>query len=180
MTSKIVLPPTLQFLKFSTRLSGSKLDLSEQEHEAACFTERLARKHPCLQRLEINYGIYWTGMYSVVWGRIRKNMDVGAQEVAPMASDGAKNNEVSSTTTEKGMEGSYSSKSSSKDFILSTIVSTVHPLPLGKLTFTEHRRTILFQNLKSTSARNRIEGRSGESIWAMTWRRLRRLLRRFQ
>jgi len=103
----------------------------------------------------------------VIWGRIRENADV---EATPPIDE--------FSTLPKDMAESYSSKSSSKDFIISTVVSTVHPLPLGKLTFTETRRKIMFQNLKITPTGNVVPDERRVGIWAMTWRKIRRLLQR--
>lgn len=104
----------------------------------------------------------------MIWGRIRENTNVEAT-TPPI-------DELS--ILPKDMEEGYSSKSFSKDFIISTVVSTVQPLPLGKLTFTETRRKIMFQNLKVSSTGIVVPDERRVGIWAMTWRKIRRLLQR--
>ena len=73
MMGNTTLPPGIKHVKLSTRLSSRSLHHVAQEHEAAAFLESFARRHPSVQKIEIEYGIYWTGMYSVVWGRTREN-----------------------------------------------------------------------------------------------------------
>ncbi|KAJ3515703.1 hypothetical protein NLJ89_g1593 [Agrocybe chaxingu] len=199
-------PEALRFLKLTTRLRSPRLDLAEQEHEAACFTEAIARRHPNLQRIELGYGIYWTGTYSAVWGRIRNNValratnsntgHVGSERSGEVSAGGDPNGDADPTTdpaahppriAKEDMEGGYSSKSSSKDYIMSTVVSTVHPLPLGKLTFTEHRRTILFSNDAGPGGSAEglgfgLEDGSADgtrSFWMSAWMRLRRLFGKY-
>jgi hypothetical protein len=167
MMDNAALPPNVKHIKLSTRLSNNpKLNLYEQEREAANFMESFGSHHPSLQRLEIGYGIYWTGMYSAVWGRIRENTEMVSSSDTGDAGP----------TPRVNGDGGYSSKSSSKDYILSTVVSTVHPLPLGKLTFTEHRRTILFTH--DSTLMNKIEQEfadlSQQRIWNILWTRLRK------
>lgn len=168
MMNKVPLPPNIKQMKLSTRLTNDpKLDLHEQEQEVATFMESFGSHHPTMQRMEIGYGIYWTGMYSAVWGRIREN----SEKVHP--SESGDLGSISRDT----MEGGYSSRSSSKDYVLSTVVSTVHPLPLGKLTFTEHRRTILFSpdsTLMDKVDDQELAAPSQRRIWNFLWLRLRR------
>ena len=165
MMDKVPLPPNIKQMKLSTRLTNvPKLDLHEQEREVATFMESFGSRHPTIQRMEIGYGIYWTGMYSAVWGRIRENSE---KVYSPESGD----SELVSR------EGGYSSRSSSKDYVLSTVVSTVHPLPLGKLTFTEHRRTILFtpdSPLMDKVDDEELADPSRRRIWNFLWLRLRR------
>ena len=167
MMDKVSLPPNIKQMKLSTRLaSDPKLDLHEQEREVATFMESFGSHHPTMQRMEIGYGIYWTGMYSAVWGRIRENSE------KVYSSESGSLGPISKDT----IEGGYSSKSSSKDYILSTVVSTVHPLPLGKLTFTEHRRTILFTHNSALMDKvdEEFANQSRQRIWNILWTRLRR------
>lgn len=126
--------------------------------------EAFASRHPAVQRMEIAYGIYWTGMYSGVWGRLRRNAE---------AQSGAGMDQI----THDDVDNGYSSKSSSRDYILSTVVSSVHPLPLGKLTFTEHRRTILFPNdTAGVLAEDQEMPDFGEKrFFGFIWMRFRRL-----
>ncbi|KAF8959631.1 hypothetical protein BDZ97DRAFT_1922803 [Flammula alnicola] len=162
MMNKISLPPNVKYIKFSTRLGSPRIDLAEQEHEAACFMESFASRHPRIQHMDIDYGIYWTGMYSAVWGRIRENNERSESGVDHITRD----------NTDNG----YSSKSSSRHFVLSTVVSTVHPLPLGKLTFTEHRRTILFAHDTSgiLSEDDELHAMGERRFWMLIWTRFRR------
>ncbi len=164
MLGKVTLPPSIRHLKLSTRLVSPKLDLVSQEQEAARYMEAFAARHPMMQQIEIAYGIYWTGMYSAVWGRLRENTEVAS---------GAGMGQL----THDGVDSGYSSKSSSHDYILSTVVSSVHPLPLGKLTFTEHRRTILFPNDTSSAlAEAQEKADFGEKrFFGFIWMRFRRL-----
>ncbi|KAH9479130.1 hypothetical protein JR316_0007709 [Psilocybe cubensis] len=172
MMNEMSLPRSIQRLRFSTRLNSSKLDILAQEHEVACFMEAFASRHPNIQRIEIGYGIYWTGMYSGVWGRIRENTEVN--EAQKLQAD--------SQPVKKGGDiddgGGYSSKSSSKDYIVSTVVSTVHPLPLGKLTFTEHRRKILFPQDTVTAKgieRHEALATGDKRFWGYFWVPIKRL-----
>ena len=128
------IPPHLRYLKVDTRLSSMSTDLEVQERETANFIEAFASHHPAITKLELTYGVYWTGIYSAVWGRLRNND-------APLSTP---SEELAGIMELCG--GGYSSKSSSRHCLMSTVVSTVHPLPLGKLTFSLNRRTILFPN----------------------------------
>lgn len=163
MMGKIVFPPHVRYVKLLTRLASPKLDINRQEHKAACFMESFARRNPALQRFEIGYGIYWTGMYSAIWGRLRENTETESAAVDEITSD--------------NVDNGYSSESSSRNYILSTVVSSVHPLPLGKLTFTEHRRTILFPNDTSGMlAVDHVISEFGEKrFFSFLWMRVRRL-----
>lgn len=166
LMDKASFPPNIKQLKLSTRLiNDPKLNLNEQEREVATFMESFGSHHPTMQRMEIGYGIYWTGMYSVVWGRIRENSEVFSSESRDLG-----------PVSRKNVEGGYSSRTSSKDCILSTVVSTVHPMPLGKLTFTEHRRTILFTHNSALVDKvdQEFPGVSRQRIWNILWMRLRR------
>jgi len=134
--------------------------------------ESFASRHPGLQRIEIEYGIYWTGMYTATWGRIRENHNVSNSNLDDVESDESLSEHQPISKVKGDQDGGYSSNSSSKDYILSTMVLTVHPLPLGKLIFTEHRRRILFpqDTLPSALAEQRIlgdesDGRTWTSIW---------------
>ncbi|KDR80995.1 hypothetical protein GALMADRAFT_207893 [Galerina marginata CBS 339.88] len=175
--STITLPPRIKHLKFSTRLTRHKLDLSSQEHEAATFMESFASRHPSIQRIEVDYGIYWTGTYSVIWGRIRENSDTLATTSTTATSNPSDAELPMPTKDALNGDAGYSSKSSSKEYILSTVVSTVHPLPLGKLTFTEHRRRILFpQDTVSISPAD--EGKGDKRFWTVIWDGFRRIFGR--
>lgn len=175
MMNEILLPPGIKQLAFSTRLNSSKLSILAQEHEAACFMEAFAGRHPNIQRIEIGYGIYWTGMYSAIWGRLRENTEMETSE--------ARHLRANSKPVSKGGEledgDGYSSKSSSKDYIVSTVVSTVHPLPLGKLTFTEHRRKILFPQDTVTAAKSvgdrEVLDTGDKRFWGYLWVPIKRL-----
>lgn len=181
MMGNATLPPRIKHVKLSTRLSGRSLHHVAQEHEAAAFMESFARRHPTVHRIEIEYGVYWTGMYSVVWGRTREN-NVNLQLPSDPAYPGnfSSNSDLVPDVESDG--GGHSSKSSSKDHILSTVVSTIHPLPLGRLTFTEHRRKIFFPHDSigaiGDPANLEHEGDSEKRLWNLIWGRLRRFLGR--
>ena len=133
MIGTIVLSSTLKSIKFLTRL-GSEEDLRVQENQATSFIQAFASQYPKVQTIEISYGIYWSGMYTAKWGRIRQTNDERKKgDSSQRGSEVGKVNE----------SGGYSVKSSSKDGLMSTIISSVSPLPLGKLIFTEHRRMII-------------------------------------
>jgi len=141
MIGVIVLPSSLKSIKLLTRL-GSDEGLPDQEHQAASFIQTFASQYPKVQLIDISYGMYWTGTYTAKWGRIRQNNE---ESLIPKG-------EASNSAVIKTNEcGGYSSKSSSHDCVVSTIISSINPLPLGKLTFTEHRRMILFQPGSSLS-----------------------------
>ncbi|PPQ74056.1 hypothetical protein CVT24_012949 [Panaeolus cyanescens] len=197
-------PPVKDGEGSSSQTKDSITIPSSQERAAAEFTEGLAKLCPNLHRVEVNYGIYWTGMCTAVWGRIRENDNYQTQRGWKMlkkkrcghdlkekrrdnssqdawdpangnrdaqqesqrpesartpssasfadsdtvaTSDESDNDlDINRPVAPRKIKEGYSSKSSSKEYILSTVVSSVHPLPLGKLTFTEHRRTILLQD----------------------------------
>jgi len=180
MMNDVSLPPTLKCLKFSTRLTSPRVDLTGQEHEAALFMETIAQKHQAVELIEVSYGIYWTGMYSAIWGRIRDNAaGSGTMTTLRMGKNGLLVN-----GTKKDAGGSFSHQSTSKDYILSTVVTDVYPLPLGKLTFTEHRRTILFQQDGSAAAAIRAQEAGvhhewhERRFWTEPWTKLRKIFRR--
>ena len=136
MIDTIALPSNLKSIKLLTRL-GTKYNLTVQENQAASFIEAFASKYPKVQRIDISYGMYWTGTYTAKWGRIRQTSDEGLVKSG---------HQIGPAVREVNEGGGYSSKSSSNDYLMSTTISSVNPLPLGKLTFTQHRRMILFQN----------------------------------
>lgn len=143
MIGTIILPSGLKSIRLLTRL-GSEENLTVQENQAAFFIQAFASQYPKVQQIEISYGIYWTGIYSAKWGRIRQTNDE--------TKEGDSSRAGSEVRRKVNEGGGYSSKSSSNDCLISTIISSVNPLPLGKLTFTEHRRMIIFQNGSLSSA----------------------------
>ena len=167
MIGTIVLPSTLQSIKLITRLNSDQ-DVPGQKHQVASFIQAFATQYPKVQRIYISYGIYWTGTYTAKWGRILQTND-----------DNLIQKEEDSSQPESakvvGVEGvGYSSESSSTDCLTSTVISSVNPLPLGKLTFTEHRRTILFQS-GSPMYPDSVSGLNEQRSWTTNlWMRLRR------
>ena len=161
-----MLPSSLKSIKFKTRL-GSEEDLLVQENQAASFIQAFASQYPKVQRIEISYGIFWTGTYTAKWGRIRRTNDESKE---------------GSGVRKVNKPGGYSSKSSSSnDCLMSTIISSVNPLPLGNLTFTEHRRMIIFQNGSlSTPAAGlpvhhaSVSGSNKRRPWMNFWLRLKK------
>ena len=169
MIGTIMLPSSLKSIKLDTRL-GSEEDLLVQENQAASFIQAFASRYPKVQKINISYGIYWTGTYTARWGRTRQTNDE-SKEGSRTRSGVRKVNE----------SGGYSSKSSSNDCLMSTIISSVNPLPLGNLTFTEHRRMIIFQNGSlSTAAAGfpmhhaSVSGSNNRRPWTNLWMRLKR------
>jgi len=168
MIGTVVLPSSLKSIKFLTRL-GSEEYLTVQKHQASSFIHAFASQYPKVQRIEISYGIYWTGTYTAKWGRI-------------LQTNGESKEEDSSQTGSKVRRlnegGGYSSKSSSDDCL---IISSVNPLPLGKLTFTEHPRMIIFQNGSLSSGavgfpmhHVSVSGSHERRPWMNLWLRLKR------
>lgn len=171
-----ILSPRIKYVKVTTRLTSPRQDLVAQEDEAAQFMEAFASRHPTIQRIEVEYGIYWTGMYLATWGRIRENND--SDEIDGDYPANLKKYKPITRVKDED-DGGYSSKSSSKDYILSTVVHTVHPLPLGKLTFTEHRRRILFpqDTLSNFVAQKSVWDETRETRpWTSIWMGVKRLL----
>ena len=160
MMSTIVLPSNLKSIHLLTRLCSDE-DSSVQEHQAASFIQAFASQYPKIQQIDISYGLYRKGLYNAKWGRIRQTND---ESLIPKGESG------SAIVRKINKSGGYSSKSSADDHLVSTVTSTVNPLPLGKLTFTEHRRMILFQ---SSGKRNFI---SAIPWMNQVWLRLKRSL----
>ncbi|KAF8885088.1 hypothetical protein CPB84DRAFT_1788689 [Gymnopilus junonius] len=178
-----ILPQRVKHIKLSTRLSSRSLHHVAQEHEAAAFMESFARRHPSIQSIEIEYGIYWTGMYSVSWGRTRENKaDADVQSPRDITYPGNLLSKSDPSPDVGNDGGGYSSKSSSKDHILSTVVSTIHPLPLGRLTFTEHKRKIFFPRDSTGAigdpANLEFEDDDERRFWNLIWSHLRRFFGR--
>jgi hypothetical protein len=135
MIGTIVLPSTLRSIKLTTHLDTHQ-GVPVQKHQVASFIQAFATQYPKVQRIDISYGTYWTGMYTAKWGRILQTNDDNLIQ---------KDGEPSPPESGKVDEGDgYSSKSSSTDCLASTVISsvTVNLLPLGKLTFTEQRRRV--------------------------------------
>ncbi|KAF9528988.1 hypothetical protein CPB83DRAFT_835452 [Crepidotus variabilis] len=172
-------PQSLRFLELNTKLSSVGMDIVSQERETALFMEAVARRQPSLQRIQVTYGIYWTGLYKAVWGRIRSNSDNNS---APTCSTAATPVMSRAPSFRTGPQDGYSAEESSKDYVLSTIVSSVHPLPFGKLTFTEHRRRILFQSdtlvaLAGPSVAGAEGGAGSRKFLSVAWGTIRRIFR---
>ncbi|KAF8810484.1 hypothetical protein BYT27DRAFT_6492840 [Phlegmacium glaucopus] len=161
MIGTIALPSSLKSIKLLTRL-GSDDGLPDQEHQVASFIQAFASQYQKVQRIDISYGIYWTGTYTAKWGRIRQTND----EILIPKEDSSPERVTES--------GGYSSKSSSNDCLLSTVISSVNPLPLGKLTFTEHRRMILFPGSAAAGSSMYHDFVSRSNGWMMNlWLRLK-------
>jgi hypothetical protein len=171
MIGTIVLPSSLKSIKLDTRLASEE-DLLAQENQAASFIQDFASQYPNVQRIDISYGIYWTGTYTAGWGRIRqtKTDESNLKEGSRTRSGVRKVNEAG---------GGYSSKSSSNDCLMSTVISSINPLPLGNLTFTEHRRMIIFENGSMSTAaaamhHASVSGSNERRPWMNFWLRLKR------
>ena len=113
-------------------------------------------------------------MYTAKWGRIRQT-----NEGSLMSKEGDPS-QAGSAVGKVNEGGGYSFKSSSNDCLVSTIISLVNSLPLGKLTFTENRRTIIFQPGSSSTAPESSRDREPDSTlnrrnpWMKLWMRLKR------
>jgi len=170
--TQVNLPATVKHLKLSTHLTTPKVDIAAQVHDAATFIQTIAQKHPAMQRIEVAYGVHWTEMYSAVWGRIREDMSGIDSEQGTGGLLGPK----------ADLQSRNSFKCSSEHCtILSVVVSSTYPLPLGKLTFMEHRRKIL-QHDPSADTRTEEEGAVSNVLdrnrfWILAWMVLRRWLK---
>ena len=176
MIDTIALPSNLKNIELSTRLVSEE-DPTVQENQAASFIQVFASRYPKVQRIDILYGSYWTGMCTAKWERLRETKDESMISQERYSSQGFRETKFNEACR-------YSSKSYNHDgCLVSTIFSSIYPLPLGKLTFVEHRRMIIFENKPSSSAAARspmhhdsISGSNQPSPWMNLWLRLKKFV----
>ncbi|KAF9003963.1 hypothetical protein BDQ17DRAFT_1355216 [Cyathus striatus] len=142
----IDLPPHLTHLTIHTRLNSGNQDSAQQKNTVALFIEGLAARHTALCKVEIGWGVYWTGMFIATWERVNPtdraiSAATSHDEQIKLMLQSSQVDDTERDSMDSGYHSIQSSLASCLDSYPSQRTLVTHAmLPLGKLTFTEHRR----------------------------------------
>ncbi|TFK28323.1 hypothetical protein FA15DRAFT_753641 [Coprinopsis marcescibilis] len=135
LLQRIRFPPTLERLRFRTRLRSGNEGIRSQEHEAALFIARFVERQPALNRFEIEYGVFWSATYNFVWSRTTPNLPRSHSQLGHHGED------LAGVTSQAGEGGTQVTRMS--DCFKTTVLSQARTLGYGDLMLTVQQRRVL-------------------------------------